>query len=269
MVQVGPPRETAHSAQHQCPSSCCNCAAPVALRPVTGNSQHWIYERKKTSESSPAWPNPGIQHPANGGTHEAEAQPDAHDRVSTYHLAGRQYQPLRRRILGHVGWLLDDVKILKMDPHGMSWICQPPVGKGVRGKQIAKFVRKLRFADSHERSDGCAAGEGYQSDQRYCKPSFPRDRGDQGHQGQVLTFGSRGPFEQKNHGYGFLCLDLLVTRVVKAPHGRAFRPRSIGRQLEGHHPDPVEWGFLRLGPDGTSSFRCPRAQLSRLWSLKV
>src|SRR5215813_12879219 len=93
------------------------------------------------------------------------------------------------------------MKILKMDPHLMSWICQPTVGKSVSRKQVAKLVCKFRFGDSREPSDGCAAKESYQSNQRYCEPWFPRDQGDQGqgHQGEMLTFGSRGPFERKNH----------------------------------------------------------------------
>src|SRR3990172_5734832 len=56
---------------------------------------------------------------------------------------------------------------------------------------------------------------------------------------------------------------------LDAPQGRAFRPWSIGRWLEGHHPDPVEWGCPRLGPDETFSFLCPRDPVPPLWSLKV
>src|SRR4030065_2109352 len=46
--------------------------------------------------------------------------------------------------------------------------------------------------------------------------------------------------------------------------GRALRPWSMSRWLEGRHPDPYEWGFFTAGPGETFAFLCPRASVPPL-----
>ncbi len=47
---------------------------------------------------------------------------------------------------------------------------------------------------------------------------------------------------------------LTLVCIWMLRQGRAFRTWSIGRWLEGRHPDSLEWVVPGLGPDGTFSF---------------
>jgi len=51
--------------------------------------------------------------------------------------------------------------------------------------------------------------------------------------------------------------------------GRALRPWSMSRWLEGRHPDPFEWDIARLGLVKPSRSCAHGLQSHPRWSLKV
>ena len=96
--------------------------------------------------------------------HQPEGHPHTDDWMSSYQLPGRQSESLGGRILRHVGWLVDDVKTLEMDPHWMGGIRQAPVRKCIGREQVAKLIVHTRFADAHYQPNSNAPQE---SDESY------------------------------------------------------------------------------------------------------
>ena len=117
---------------------------PVTGRPVTQNGE-------QPSQHRPARWQPALQHPAEGGTHHAHAEPCPPERVSGDDLAGGQDHALRGLRKTLVGGPLNDAEGFEMHPHGMGRISEVSLGIGVRGQQVAEFVMHSRLGDRKKR----------------------------------------------------------------------------------------------------------------------
>src|SRR3990172_6590964 len=78
--------------------------------------------------------------------------------------------------------------------------------------------------------------------------------------------GRRSPFNLRtmcgNSGKRPVGLVLVVPNASLhkiLQQGRALRPWSMSRWLEGRHPDPLRVGYFTAGPGETFTFLCPRA----------
>ena len=92
--------------------------------------------------------------------------------MSRQRLSQGQRQPLARRVLGHVGGLLDDVHALEVLPEGMRRIRQPARREGVGLQQVAEFIVNIgmRAAAQAESGRGEKTQQANQEDGRPLPP---------------------------------------------------------------------------------------------------
>ena len=60
-------------------------------------------------------------------------------------LSRSHHHALSRWIHGRVRRMLDDVKCVEENPQRMRRISEPPVGKRIRGQQVAEFIMHFRL----------------------------------------------------------------------------------------------------------------------------
>ena len=89
-------------------------------------------------------------------------------------LAGRQNQPLRRRIHGHVRGLLNDVKTFEVNGHGMGRIRQPAVRERIGSQKVTEFVVPTGFRNAKKWNQGSARSENQQAHNQYADRSPSR-----------------------------------------------------------------------------------------------
>src|SRR5712691_7327798 len=89
----------------------------------------------------------------------------------TEELPDGENEPLRRGIYRHVRGLLDNVKTLEMNPHGMSRVSKSGVSESIGGKQIAELVVGTGLRNAENRNKRDANDNDAEADEHYGKTS--------------------------------------------------------------------------------------------------
>src|SRR5260370_40588789 len=97
-----------------------------------------------------------MQHPANGGTHQAGAEPYPPKGMAHYDLTGRQKEPLGWIEHRSICWFLNDMKGFKVGPHRVRRVRHSAVGESIRDQEITKFVVAVGPRQGQKRKEAAA-----------------------------------------------------------------------------------------------------------------
>ena len=61
-----------------------------------------------------------------------------------------------------------------MDPHSVSWIGHPPVGKSIRKQEVTEFIVPGRLGNGQDGLEGGSNREGRKSHNRHGEPPLLR-----------------------------------------------------------------------------------------------
>ena len=179
----------------------------------------------------------------------------------------RERQALCRRVLRHVGGLLNDVKGLEVHPHGVGGFVDAAVGEGVGGEEVAGLVvdRRVRHAaiatsrrghgEGQRRRRGTRTRAAVAASQRTSRPSAARS-----------SPARRGEREERWRGPIALGPDPAPARIAsmaaakttpgapappdvvrRALHRLKRRARRAWRHRRRHPDDTQSQGSLRRG----------------------
>ena len=137
------PNQRRKASDQQCPSDGRAGPAPIALRPITQDSD--LQHRQRRAQKCPKRWQPIPQGPRHGAAQQRHAQQNPGPRMTKDLLPERQDKARQRRIFGHVVGLLQNVNAFKENPQRMRRIRQLARGESIARKQIAELVLNPRL----------------------------------------------------------------------------------------------------------------------------
>ena len=111
----------------------------------------------KPAQQRPLGGQPALQHPADSGAHQAEAEPNAPEGVAQHDLSEGHDQALSRGEHGGVSRVPEHIKGLEVDPQRVGRVGEAPVSECVCGQQVTELIVKRRRGDGEDGQQGGAA----------------------------------------------------------------------------------------------------------------
>jgi hypothetical protein len=150
----------------KCKCSCGggDCSAPITQTPVIKCTKSHC--REDRGAHGPASGKKDEEPHGQRAAHQRRRNKDAQDGHPVNSFAGGHKESLRGRILGHIGWMLQNVIRVEMFPQGMGWIGKASMRERIRGEKVRKFILDVRNGAAQAADNHTVENQG-----KYCRSS--------------------------------------------------------------------------------------------------